>query len=70
MMTNGEHGTLDTHDRALAGDVLHALRAIDGAISARRTAPAGSEAWLVSGLAGQSVQCRGVLATVGVTDIV
>jgi hypothetical protein len=68
MMTNLEHGTVDIHDGGLAGEVLHALRAIDGAVSARGAAPAGDAARLVAGLAGQSIQCRGVLAAVGVSQ--
>lgn len=67
MMTNLEHGTVDIHDGGLAGEVLHALRAIDGALNARGAAPMG-DARLVAGLAGQSIQCRGFLAAVGVSQ--
>lgn len=66
-MTNVEHGTGDIQEGALTGEVLNALRAIDGATRARGGTPAEDAARLVAGIAGQSIQCRGVLAAVGVS---
>jgi len=65
------HATAEPHDDHLAGEVLHALRAIDGAVRVRDAASADAGTALIVAVAADSVQCRGTLAAaVGISAVV